>query len=203
MSSRIRFNDAADVFEAFPVLAHFAKRPNDPIEALAYARKLNVETPPSAVLAYLAHLLPRREAIWWGCQSVSAALGPAAQDEGLRLATQWVREPDEARRREALNYVLASDLKLATSWLARAVAHSGGSLVAPDQPSTPAAPDACAQSVNAAVVIATTSMPPLMILPWIRACADAGVRFAAGEECKVIAPPVTRSSSPPAASPAA
>jgi hypothetical protein len=206
MSSRIRFNDANDVFDAFPTLARFAPRPNGAAEPLAYARKLNGASPPSAATAYVSHLLPRREAVWWGCQCVSAILGGAAQDEGLRLASRWVREPDDAFRREALAYAETHDLNAATTWLARAVGHSGGSLTAPDQtpaPPAPAAADACAQAVNAAVIIAATRTPSPMILPWIRACVEAGVRFAAGEEARVIAPPVSRSGSPAGAAPGA
>jgi hypothetical protein len=203
MSSRIRFNDANDVFEAFPTLARFAPAPKGQAEPLAYARELNGVPPPSAAIAYISHLLPRREAVWWACQCVSAILGPAAQDEGLRLATRWVREPDDSFRREALAYGAAGDLNVATTWLARAAGHSGGSLSEPDQPPAPPLSDACAQSVNAAVIVAATRAPSPMILPWIQACAEAGVRFAAGEEARVIAPPVSRSGSPPAATPVA
>ncbi len=79
-------------------------------------------------------------------------------------------------------------MRKATSWLARAVAHSGGSLLAPEHPPSKPAPEACALSVNAAIVFAATAKPPLAILPWIRACAEAGVRFASGEEILVRAP---------------
>jgi hypothetical protein len=202
MASRIRFNDANDVFEAFPTLVRFAPPPTAEAEPLAYARELNGVSPPSAATAYLSHLLPRREAVWWACQCVSAILGGAAQDEGLRLASRWVREPDDVFRREALAYAETHDLNVATTWLVRAVGHSGGSLAAPDQPPAPPLPDACAQSVNAAVIIAATRAPSPMILPWIRACVEAGVRFAAGEDVRVIAP-VSRSGFPEAAPPAA
>ena len=77
-------------------------------------------SPPSAATAYVAHLLPRREAVWWACQCVSAILGDAAQDEGYRLASQWARQPDDAHRREALAYAESGDLKVATTFLARA-----------------------------------------------------------------------------------
>jgi hypothetical protein len=188
MSSRIRFNDANDVFEAFPMLARLAPKPKGEAEPLAYARELNSAPPPQAAIAYISHLLPRREAVWWACQCVSAALGGAAENDGLKLATRWVREPDEAVRREALNYAGAHDLNSATTWLARAAGHSGGSVAPPDQPAAAPEPDACALSVNAALVMAATRAPPMLIMPWFRAFADAGARFAAGEEVKVLAP---------------
>ena len=198
MSSRIRFNDAGDVFAAFPELGRYAPAPSGPIDALAYARELAGLKPPSAAIAYLSHLLPRREAVWWGCQCVAAILGPAAKDEAMRLAETWVRTPDEDARRAALNHAQAGDLKIPTVWLARAAGYSGGSLAAPDQPPITPPPEACAQSINAAIVVAATSHSPYMILGWFKACAEAGVRFAAGEDAKVVPPPVVRSDSPAA-----
>ncbi len=188
MTSRIRFADAVDVFEFFPNLEQITAKPSAAIAPLDHARALSASTRPVAALAFLAHLLPRREAIWWACQCVSAVLGPDAKDEGLRLAIQWVRDPDESTRREALSFSQASGLRTATSWLARAVGYSGGSLLAPDQPPTQPATDACALAVNAAIVVATTAAPPPAILPWMRACAEAGVRFADGEEVAVKSP---------------
>ncbi len=188
MTSRIRFADASAVFEAFPQLERFAPRPNAEISPIEHARALAVSSRPVTAIVFLAHLLPRREAVWWGCQCVSTVLGKAASDEGLRLANHWVRDPDEGVRRAALDFSAASGLQTATSWLARAVGYSGGSILGVDQPTTPPAADACALSVNAAIVIATTSRQPLLILPWMRACADAGVRFAEGDSVRISPP---------------
>ena len=202
MTSRIRFNDANDVFEAFPTLGRFAPKPKGPAEPLAYASELIGAPPPQAAISFISHLLPRREAVWWAAQCVGAMIDGAAQDEGFKLATRWVRDPDDALRREALAYAEANDLTVASTWLARAVGHSGGSLAPPDQPPASPLPDACAQSVTAAVIFAATRAPSPMIAAWIRACAEAGVRFAAGEDAKVIAPPVSRgfpAAVPPAA----
>ena len=190
MISRIRFADASDVFEAFPSLELYAPRPSGSVAPLDHARALLASRRPSTALVFLAHLLPRREAVWWGCQCVSAVLGAAAKNEGLRLALLWVRDPDETLRREALAFSQAGDLRAATS-VARArgrlfrrqhLARRISRRAAPN-------PDACALAVNAAVVLAATTAQPPMILPWIRECAEAGVRFAEGEEAKVNAPP--------------
>jgi hypothetical protein len=191
MTSRIRFADALDVFAAFPMLDRFAAKPPGSVEPLAYAEALIASTPFHG-LAFLAHLLPRREAVWWGCQCVRAVQG---DDEGVRLALQWVRDPDERTRREALDFAQAG-LGSPGSWLARAAGYSGGSVLAPDQPATPAPPEACAQAVHAALITATTTLPPLAILPWMRACGEAGVRFAQGEDAKVIAPRLQVQASP-------
>jgi len=188
MTSRIRFAEASDVYDAFPGLELYAPRPCGSVAPLDHARALLASPRPSTALAYLAHLLPRREAVWWGCQCVSAVLGAEAKNDGLRLALLWVRDPDETLRRDALSFAAASDLRSPTAWLARAAGHSGGSVAAPDQSPAPPNPDACALAVNAAVVLAATAAQPTMILPWIRECAEAGIRFAAGEEARVLAP---------------
>jgi hypothetical protein len=188
MTSRIRFAEAADVYDAFPGLERYAPRPSAPMAPLDHARGLLGSPRPSTALAFLAHLLPRREAVWWGCQCVSAALGAEAKDDGLRLALQWVRDPDETLRREALVLGEAGDLKSPTIWLARAVGHSGGSVAPPDQPPRPPNPDACALAVNAAVVLAVTRAPSPLIQPWIGECVQAGLRFAMGEDARVMAP---------------
>jgi hypothetical protein len=186
MTSRIRFADALVVFDTFPQLERIAPRPGAPAEPLAYAETLLASPRPVAGLIYLSHLLPRREAVWWGCQCLGAVLG--AKDEALQLAIRWVRDPDEATRREALAFIEAHGLAAPTSWLARAVGHSGGSLLGPEHPPMPPPADACALSVNAAIVLATTAQPPAAILPWMRACGAAGVRFAGGGDATVVAP---------------
>jgi hypothetical protein len=192
MSARIRFAGAADVFTTFARLETLAARPAGPMEPLAHARDLISSPRPVGALAFLAHLLPRREAVWWGCQCVEAILGAAARDEGFGLVTQWVRDPSEELRRQCLDFWQANSqytpTPFPTPYLVRAVAFSGGSLWAPDQRPSPPAPDDCALSVNAAVVLAATSTAPLLILPWIRACAEAGVAFAAGGDANVMRP---------------
>ena len=188
MNSRIRFADAVDVFDAFPTLSLYSTKPSQPSPPLDHARALAASLRPATALAFLAHLLPRREAVWWGCQCVTAMLGEKANNEGLKLAMQWVRDPDEATRRGALDLSQAGEWREPTNWLARAAGHSGGSLLALDQPPMKPPPEACAQAVNAAIVLAATAAPPPAILPWMRACAEAGARFAAGEDVRVEAP---------------
>jgi hypothetical protein len=188
MTTRIRFADAANVFEAFPPLERTVPRPAGAVAPLDYARQLATSPQPAAALAFLAHILPRREAIWWGCQCVATVMGEPAKDEAWQLAVRWVRDPSEPTRRAALAHLASGAARSPSYWLARAVAHSGGSILAEDQPPLPAAPDDCAAAVNAAIVLAAAAQSPPLILPWMRACAEAGGRFAAGDELRISAP---------------
>jgi hypothetical protein len=190
MTSRVRFWRAKNVFEAFPTLENFADLPGpaDEEEPLPFARKAAHSSRPAGAVAFMAHLLPRREAVWWGCHCLRAMLGAAADDEALGAAEAWVRAPDEDTRRAALQIGGAADARRATTFLARAAGHSGGSIAGPDQRAAPASADACAQAVQAAVVLAIAAQPTALMTGWIEACVEAGIRFAEGGEARVDPP---------------
>ena len=188
MSSRVRFSAARNVFEAFADLKYAAAPPADDSAPLAYARALLGSPRPNEAIVFVAHLLPRREAVWWAVQSVRAMLGASAEDEALRAAEAWVRAPEEDERRAALAAFSAGDQRRATTWLAFAAGWSGGSVTAPDKDPLPAPPAACAMGASTAVMLAVSAGDPLGAIDRIRACAEAGVRFADGGDATVIRP---------------
>ena len=105
MSRNSRFSSANDVFEAFPAARDdIDVPPTDEAAAAYFMRSLMASDTPEDTVAFCAYLLPRREAVWWGCQSVKS-LHPAArsseEDQALAAAEAWVREPEEERRAEA------------------------------------------------------------------------------------------------------
>src|SRR5687768_947309 len=54
---------------------------------------------------FLAHALPKREAVWWAClcaRQVCGAEAPAPMTAALGAAEKWVAEPSEDHRRAAL-----------------------------------------------------------------------------------------------------
>jgi hypothetical protein len=188
MSSRIRFATARGVFEAFDDLRHGAPPPADECAPLDYVSQLLASRRPTDALTFLAYLLPRREAIWWAHQCVAAILGPRANTTALRAAEDWVRAPDEERRHAALEIGKAGDQRVATTWLALAAGWSGGSLIGAEHTPVLPPPSSCAKAVNAAVVLAVCTVDQRTMPAWISACVEAGIRFADGEEAKVIAP---------------
>jgi hypothetical protein len=188
MDSRIRFPGAHAVYEAFPDLRGRAPSPERDCAAIDHARKLLGSSQPNEVIAFLAYLLPRREAVWWARQCVTGLLGAATQDDALRTADLWVKEPDEENRLAAMKAAASGDPKAATTWLARAAAWSGGSMLPPDLNKLPAPPSACAQAVNAAIILAACVGNPLGILKRVAACAEAGIRFSEGDEARISLP---------------
>lgn len=185
MASRIRFPSTRVVFDAFPDLRHRAPPPQDDCAPCDHVRHLLGSARAHEATTFLAYLLPRREAVWWAGQCVGALLGPRADDEARRAADLWVKTPDEDNRNAALQIGISGDPRAATTWLARAAAWSGGSMCLPDLKPLPAPPTACAQAVNAAIVVAVCAGEPIDVMKRIRACAEAGTRFAEGGEARV------------------
>jgi hypothetical protein len=188
MSSRIRFASARNVFEAFPDLSYAAAPPADDSAPLDYARALLASPRPTDAIVFIAHLLPRREAVWWAIHCVRAMHRGTADDEALRAADAWVRAPEEDNRNAALAIANAADHSAPTTWLAFAAAWSGGSMTPPDQKPMPAPPSACAKAAHTAVVLAACSGDPPGVVQRLTACAEAGIRFADGGDATVTAP---------------
>ncbi len=187
MSTRLRFNTAKQVFDAFPkVTAEIDLRPTEepPVD---FARKLLARARRFDAIIYTACLLPRREAVWWGCQCVRALHGDKA-DEALLAVEAWVRAPEEQQRRAVLQIAASGDTGVATTWLAWAAGHSGGSVAPEDLAPVHASPDATAINLKAAVILAIVQHPMTEALAWIRACVEAGLRFAEGGDAKVLPP---------------
>src|SRR5208282_6071867 len=179
MSTRLRFNTARQVFDAFPkVTAEIDLRPAEE-PPLDFARRLVARAHRFDAVVYTACLLPRREAVWWGCQCVRALHGNRT-DDALLAAEAWVREPEETQRRAALEIAASSDTGFATTWLALAAGQSGGSIAPEGAHPVAPPPHATALDVKAGVILAIAQTPSLGPSAWTSACVEAGIRFAEG-----------------------
>lgn len=151
---RIRFGTIGDVFEAFPSLAEVVPPPSEPgVAPLDHVERLARESRWADAIAVFAYLLPRREAVWWACRCLMAAgdVVEAADRRAWAIAANWVRSPDEQRRRAALAEGETGPQGRPATWLAQAAAWSGGSMVA-DHPVMPA-PDLTARALRAGLAI--------------------------------------------------
>ena len=184
MSSRIRFATARNVFEAFPDLRQAAPPPGDESAPLDYARLLLASPRPAQAILFLAYLLPRREAVWWARQCVGEIVGPRGEDVALRAAEAWVRAPDEDNRRAALDIGNAGDQNAATTWLALAAGWSGGSMCAPDLHAAGGADLGLREGGERRHRACGLHGRSARYVQRIKACAEAGVRFAEGGDAR-------------------
>jgi hypothetical protein len=195
MSTRLRFNAAQQVFEAFPrVASGIALRPTEGESPIDFARRLLSSTGGFDPIVFIASVLPRREAVWWACQCIRAVNG-GKTDDALAAAEAWVRKPEEAERRMALQVGTSGDTDVPTTWFALAAGHSGGSVAPEDAPPVHAWSEATAMNLKAGIILAIVRRPMAEIQAWIRACVEAGIRFAEGGEAKVTPPAIARSGS--------
>jgi predicted component of type VI protein secretion system len=111
-------------------------------------------------ITFLAAAMPKREAVWWGCQSCGGSDPsslPRDDRKAIEAARAWVVDPSEENRRAAEAAANAGELLTAPSCVAMAAFLSGGSIAPPDLPEVPP-PDhltghtiACALSLAAAI----------------------------------------------------
>jgi hypothetical protein len=182
--SRLRFATARALFEAFPEVAQKISVPptdRSPIEflnALSSTGKL-----PDAV-TFCAYLLPRREAIWWACESVRTLAVDFARDDdavGLLAAEAWVSQPDDDRRQAALDIGTRGDRNNALTWLALAAGWSGGFQVNGNK-QTPLPACMTARAVRIAVLFSAARIAGTERLSGLRSCIAEGIRLAKSEE---------------------
>ncbi len=146
--------------EASPGLVEAVEAAPDPPTLVA--SRLEAEAVPDAV-AFLAHALPRREAVWWAwlCAREAAGDAPAPDANAVLEATHaWIAEPHDARGRTAFERAEAAGM--GTPWgLAALAAFFSGSSLAPEtvQPVPPGPWDA-AKAVAGAVALAAADARP-------------------------------------------
>lgn len=127
------------------------------VEALAAAGHL------AEALAFLAHALPRREAIWWGWLAAREAGGETPTPEVARVleATHtWIADPTDTHRRQAHAAAAAEGMASAAALVALAAFFSGASLAPADQPPVPPAREDGANALAGALVLAGVGLRP-------------------------------------------
>jgi len=128
--SRIRFATVRALFESFPeALRNIGAAPTDE-PPIAFLKRLVAEGKPDQASSVCAYLLPRREAVWWGCESARTLLGDQSRSDTAELmaAEAWVREPTEENRRVALDIGTKAASNEPQTWLALAAGWSSGTL---------------------------------------------------------------------------
>jgi hypothetical protein len=182
--STIRFPTVQDLYEAFPTAAEDVGVPSSTAESLSFLRSLVAKEAWKEATAFSAYLLPRREAIWWGCESVRHIQPTRLPHEtaALDLAEAWVHEPEDGRRHEALDLALRSDPQSPTTWMLYGVGWSGGSVVQSQYGMVPPLPQQTARAVRAGMLIALAWVPKGEISRTAKPCFESAIKLAMGEQ---------------------
>jgi Family of unknown function (DUF6931) len=142
----------------------------------ARAMRANGAPPPKAYISmllerelhtdavrFLAHGLPRREAVWWAwvCARKVAGAEPAPPIKAALDATErWIIQPTEEHRRQALQFGEAADFGTPAGCAALAVFMSTGSLAPPDAPPVPPGEFMTAKAVSGSVTLSAVTTEP-------------------------------------------
>jgi hypothetical protein len=136
-----------------------------------------------AGIDFMAHVLPSREAIWWGCLCLHHTCGSKLEPwerRAYRLTVQWVLQPTEENRAATKQPAEVLGPASAAGCLAAAVNQTGGSIGPPDGPPMPPSPLAPNRAVAIAVKVASTKVDAPEIQPTQRSLIGLGMAVAEG-----------------------
>jgi hypothetical protein len=176
----LRFATVRDLYDAFPTAKDDVGMPASDEPSLAFLQSLVAQGAWEAAVSFCAYLLPRREAVWWGCQSLRRMKSqfPPPELAALDAAEAWVLEPEEDSRRAALKVGMLTDGGLPAAWMALAAGWSGGSIMPPEYGFMSAGPHQTARAVRAGIMIAMTQMLSDQVPAVLKPCVDSGIELA-------------------------
>lgn len=170
----LRFPTVRSLYEAFPTAEEDVGAPPSDEGCVAFLHLLLADCAWRPAVSFCAYMLPRREAVAWGCRSLRKILSKPAPAEAVALdaAEMWALQPEERLRRAALQIGNEGNAGLPGMWMALAAGWSGGSIV-PDGPAVVRAPpEQTARAVRAGLLIAASRMQardaPKMIEFWLK-----------------------------------
>ncbi len=133
---------------------------------------------------FLAHALPQREAVWWGCLCVGHAAGLNATSHvppALEAAVRWVVDPSEQNRRAAKGAGESVERTTPSGCLAVAAFCSGSGMHAPNAAAVPAPPFLTAKAVGEAILLAASQRDPTRADKPLREFLALGIGIADGK----------------------
>jgi len=142
-------------------------------------------------IRFLAHALPKREAVWWACLCVRDSLTPETPPlsvVALQAAEKWVYTANEENRREAMTRAEADGFNTPASWAAVAAFWSGGSMAPPNVPAVPPGETLTAAAVSGAILLAAVQREPERALEKYQRFLEYGVDIANGGNGRKRAP---------------
>ncbi len=136
-----------------------------------------------AGIDFIAHALPARDAIWWGCLCLQDACGNNLSElerAASKATVQWVLQPTDENRAAAKVPAEAAGPATPAGALAAAANLTGGNLAPPKATPTAPAPFASAKSVATAVKLASVKGDPVRIVDRQRSYFELGIGVAEG-----------------------
>jgi hypothetical protein len=116
-----------------------------------------------AAIRLQAHLLPKTDAVWWGCRCVEEVYHdalPPPDLEALQAARAWSLDNTEINRRKAEEAANRTKLGTGAAWVAMAAFWSEGSLSEPNLPVVEPDEKLTGQALTGAMLITASFSDP-------------------------------------------
>jgi hypothetical protein len=117
---------------------------------------------PDAV-RFLAHGLPKREAVWWGWVSAKRTAGenpPQKIRAALAATERWIADPNDVNRRAAMDAAETAEFDTAAGCAGLGAFFSGGSIAPANAPEVPPGEYLTAKAISGAVLLAALKVEP-------------------------------------------
>jgi hypothetical protein len=127
--------------------------------ALLMSKKLYADA-----VRFVAHALPKREAVWWGWISAKRAAGadpPPKIKASLEATEKWIAQPDDDGGRVAMAAAKEAQTTTAAGCAGMAAFFSGSSLGPAHVPPIPPGEFLTAKAVSGAVIYAAVGKDPV------------------------------------------
>jgi hypothetical protein len=127
--------------------------------ALLMSKKLYADA-----VRFVAHALPKREAVWWGWISAKKAAGADAPPKikaSLEATEKWIAQPDDESGRAAMAAAKEAQTTTAAGCAGMAAFFSGSSLGPAHIPPIPPGEFLTAKAVSGAVIYAAVGKDPV------------------------------------------
>jgi len=159
---KLEAKSAAEICQRFEPGPAAAKLLGSHAEPETFLAELRAQGLFDDAYAFLAHGLPRREAILW-CLSCVREANPkpsAHEQAAIEAVEQWLADPTDPRRRAAMQAAEAATYGTPAGCCALAVFFSEGSIAPPDCPNVPPPEGLAARSIASTVTLCGLSVPP-------------------------------------------
>lgn len=126
--------EAADLNEEALALLHPEDSTVDYLGRLLHAKHY------TQALTFLAHGLPKREAVWWACAALQRWFGNELGEsdrQALAVVENWIYDPSQDLCRAAGDIAAEAKFQTPASLVAASVYWAGSSIAPPDCPAVP------------------------------------------------------------------
>src|SRR3982074_3174584 len=174
--SRSRFATMRALSESFPeALENIRVEPTDE-PPIAFLNRLVAAGKPDQAIEVCAYLLPRREAVWWGCASARTLLGGGLCAPTGRVAAEagW-GDPSGENRQRALDIGTKGPSHEPVTLLALAAGWSSGTFSGTPFPFPPFM---TSRGIRMALLISMQSVEPEKRERLLQSCLAEGIRLA-------------------------